>query len=287
MWQRIAKSWLKKERPFINFVCAEHLVDVIPHPVPANKAMPKWFKSLPPSVKNTDVDMGRTVKKCIPVLDAVSQGYIIPLWCDFHVSVDPIYDLYDEKGLLIEASVVTRHDFDPIGQTHNDTVIAKADKVSSRVWIRPSMSISSENDVGEHTWDQVGDSCDLKKFKFGKVLLKFMNPWVIETPKGYSCKFSNPPNSWSSDVELLQGIVDTDEYYSQVNFPFVWKGNEEGEFVIERGTPIAHVVPFKREKYKMQVGTTDAQRMNIVVLRLQSVLSDRYRRFFRHKRKAE
>ena len=287
MWQRIAKYWPKKEQPVIKFACAEHLVDVIPHPVPANKAMPKWFKSLPPRVKNSDVDHGRTVKKCIPVLDALSHGYIIPLWCDFHVSVDPIYDLYDESGELIEASVVTRHDFDPIGETHNDIVIAKVDRVSARVWIRPSMSIGGESDIGEHTWDQVGDLCDLKKFQFGKILLKFLNPWIIETPKGYSCKFTNPPNNWATDVELLQGIVDTDEYYSQVNFPFVWTGEEEGEFVIERGTPIAHVVPFKRESYTLDVGVAELKRTTRIELLLSSVLSDRYRRFFWHKRKAE
>ena len=270
--------------PIIQFSCAENLIDVLPHPVPANRAMPDWFRAIAPNMERTDVDQKPIIKKCVPAMDARSQAFIIPLWCDLHIRVNPVYDLFDENDELID-QIETRYDFEPVGEMHNDKKIARIDKVSAVVWVRPSMNISAENDIGEHTWNQVGELCDLKKFKFGRVLLKLINPWTIQTPPGYSCKFSNPANNWSTDIELLEGVVDTDEYYTMVNFPFVYTNDQEGEFVVPRGTPIVHVVPFKRQKYKMSVEATDMRKRSRVELLLSSMLTDRYRNLFWHKRK--
>lgn len=54
-----------------------HPVFDVPKPEPASKHMPEWYRKL------SGVDEGiMTVKKCIPFLDAMTAGYIIPLPVD-------------------------------------------------------------------------------------------------------------------------------------------------------------------------------------------------------------
>ena len=45
---------------------------------------------------------------------------------------------------------------------------------------------------------------------------------------------------------IAQGVVDTDSYTSLIHFPFFAKAHD-GLYTIERGTPIAQVVPFRRD----------------------------------------
>jgi hypothetical protein len=53
----------------------------LPRPIPASRVVPEWYRQMP------GVDEGiETVKKCIPILDALTTGYVIPL------SVDAVWD---------------------------------------------------------------------------------------------------------------------------------------------------------------------------------------------------
>jgi hypothetical protein len=52
---------------------------------------------------------------------------------------------------------------------------------------------------------------------------------------------------------ILDGVVDTDKYTAPVNFPFVlndWKF----EGLIPAGTPVAQVIPFKRDSWEIEIG---------------------------------
>ncbi len=242
----------KEDKPKIKFHTNTTLLSLIPHPVPANKAMPEWFKKIKPVAEGADKADAGTVKRCMPVLDAVSQGFIIPLWADLKVKVT-----YDEEC--------------------KDTF----------VWVSLPDFNSGEDSLalGAHSWEQVGNACDLKKFKLGKVLMKLTNPWTIQTPKGYSVQFKNPANNWSNDIELIEGVVDTDEYYNPVNFPFVWTGSGVGEWIIPQGTPLVHVIPFKREDCDMEVGIVNRDKYNFVNNQMAAKFFDRYKTFFWHKRK--
>jgi hypothetical protein len=80
---------------------------------------------------------------------------------------------------------------------------------------------------------------------------KWNSPWSIKTPKGYSCLFVTPFNH-DLPFTIFSGVVDTDTYQVPVAFPFVLKEpNFEG--MIPAGTPIAQVIPFKRESWKMEI----------------------------------
>ena len=54
---------------------------------------------------------------------------------------------------------------------------------------------------------------------------KWVNPYVIKTPPGYSVLITQPFHR-ESVFTILPGIVDTDKYKSQVHFPFVLKDNK-------------------------------------------------------------
>ncbi len=65
------------------FRCDPALKDLIPRPVPARQALPDWLRAMPrhafSDIHGEDV---RTVKHCPPFVDAMSQGFTIPLPCD-------------------------------------------------------------------------------------------------------------------------------------------------------------------------------------------------------------
>jgi hypothetical protein len=70
----------------ILFRCDPALIDILPRPVPARLALPDWLRTMPrhafSDLHGEDI---RTVKHCPPFVDAMSQGFVIPLPCDVRV----------------------------------------------------------------------------------------------------------------------------------------------------------------------------------------------------------
>jgi hypothetical protein len=284
----------KQHSTKIVFSTQEELLDIIPHPTASHRHMPEWFRKLKPTTPSsvTPLKDPGTAKRCVPVLDAVSQGFIIPLWSDIHVKVAKSVNLFDDKDNMISKILDTGVlDSELIGQTVSDVegnpVVARIERDES-LSVRVEMSlekIRNNNSIDGHDWSQVGDLCDLKKFKLGKTLLKFSNPWSIKTPKGWSVQFKNPANNWSNNIHILEGIVDTDEYFTPVNFPFVWTGTEEGEWVIPKGTPLVQVIPFKRVAVDVKVAVYNPRKEGELTNKLLTKFTDRYKTYCWHKRK--
>lgn len=109
---------------------------------------------------------------------------------------------------------------------------------------------------------------------------KWINPWSIKTEPGYSVLFVKPFHRESA-FTIFPGIVDTDTYYSPVNFPFVLNDvNYEG--LIPAGTPMVQVIPFKRESWKMEFGgTKEINEQKEVTTKLHTRFFDSYKRLFR------
>jgi hypothetical protein len=80
---------------------------------------------------------------------------------------------------------------------------------------------------------------------------KYKNKWGIVTEPGYSCLFIDPTHR-DSPIRILEGIVDTDTYNDCIEFPFMLK-DQKWRGTIPAGTPIAQVIPFKRESFSMEV----------------------------------
>jgi hypothetical protein len=72
--------------------------------------------------------------------------------------------------------------------------------------------------------------------------------WGIETPPGYSLLYVHPFYRYDLPFISVPGIVDSDSFTVPANIPFFLKKDFIG--TIEAGTPIAQVIPIKREPWK-------------------------------------
>jgi hypothetical protein len=186
--------------------------DAIEEPKPATAFLPEWYKKTESYMHGEKKPIGDgtttgTIKRCIPVFDAITAGYIITLPADVFVSQRdgaPWYE-WANFGLV---------QFHPVEQAPEHPL---------------------RNGLPSYP--------------------KWINPWAIETPKGYSVLFTQPLHRESS-FKILDGIVDTDTYKAPVNFPFVLN-DVKFEGLIPQGTPIAQVIPIKRDSWKMQIGSQE------------------------------
>jgi hypothetical protein len=199
----------------IKFIATdEYGWEVAPRPFPASQAVPQWWKDMTPYVQNLDNPEGKkfilqnrvantTFKKCVPMLDAMISGYIIPLWADIQV-------------------------------TQNSLGPQISWRVSQDVFeIHGGSAEFVENQVG-----------------FNKNVFKYLNKWYIKTPPGYSCLITQPFGYRDTHMQAVPAIIDTDKSTLQI-LPPIWI--EEGfEGIIEKGTPIIQVTPFKRTSWKSE-----------------------------------
>lgn len=205
-------------------------------PKSADKFIPDWYKNTSNYIEKSkkpdgDGQTTATIKKCMPVFDAMVGGYIIPTYVDIFVSQKDGLPYYEWPN------------YEPIA------------------WhpIRQAPLYPNQN---------------------GAPYPKWINPWGIKTPKGYSCLFVQPFHR-KSDFNILPGIVDTDEYYAPVNFPFVLN-DISFEGLIPAGTPMAQVIPFKRDYWKMSLGNEkDLMNQSKVTNLLRTKFFEGYKSFFR------
>lgn len=188
--------------PVIEFFCDERYFEVAAEPIPAAKAIPEWFKKIPAIMKGQRDPNNRpalSAKKCLPMIDAMTLGFVIPLPIDQHI--------------------ISNHDCTDIHVGGTSTLFDPC--------------------VERHSAQQVHGA-------FGKQdPIKFINPWVIKTAPGWSTLFIPPVNTLEDRFRCLGGLVDTDRYPKQVNFPAQWlKPNYDGTLLA--GTPLVTAIPIKR-----------------------------------------
>ena len=90
-----------------------------------------------------------------------------------------------------------------------------------------------------------------------------MNPWIIKTPPGYSCLFVPPLNNTDDRFFIIPGIVDTDTFPNEINFPIVINGDKYPtlDTLFKKGTPYVQIIPFKRDKWKMKITGKNTEEM--------------------------
>lgn len=200
------------------------------YPIPAKLNIPDWYKKLEHNVGN------QTVKGCMPFLDSLTAGYILKMPQDLHIRHN--VDNKNEKGEIFKDSFQTygMHD-------------------QSQILLGKCINLNSGFDI--HSIKQLGDSPLIEKNK-NLPFYKILNPWKIKTPKGYSCLFVPPLNNSDDRFSIIPGIVDTDTFPIEINFPIVLNGDKYPtlETIIEKGTPYVQIIPFKRESWKMSLKQT-------------------------------
>lgn len=111
--------------------------------------------------------------------------------------------------------------------------------------------------------------------------LKFIQPWIIKTPPGYSTMFIHPTYNPDLPFYTLPAIVDTDKHPIMVNFPFLIKEGFSG--MIPYGTPIVQIIPFKRENWKAKFSVSDKGQEELFQY-AKKKLTNRYKTFYRTKK---
>lgn len=87
----------------ITFTNTFGVEDLYP-PEPASKNIPQWYKDMDSYMSGEKVPDGNggttgTIKRCMPVFDAINSGYIIKTPVDVYVS-QKIADYADAKHLM-------------------------------------------------------------------------------------------------------------------------------------------------------------------------------------------
>jgi hypothetical protein len=192
----------------------EYAWEVAPRPFPAKEALPQWYKKMVPYNVTPENPKGNKLlvrnfasnaspKKCIPMLDALTSGYIIPLWSDVQVT---------NEG---ENKFLTWRVTEPVFELHGPQA----------------------NEVQTPTG-------------YNSQVFKFLNKWRIITPKGYSCLVVQPFGYRQTGVQAVPGLIDTDKNSLEI-LPPVWFANDF-EGILEKGTPMVQVIPFKRSDWKAE-----------------------------------
>lgn len=97
-------------KPRVEFVCEPQDLGVLAEPVPAKTVIPEWFKRLPPVDKNheTATNNGLTIKRCMPFLDALTTGWIIPVAATVRLEIKDNGRTVD-AGWEIDKVMVSNH----------------------------------------------------------------------------------------------------------------------------------------------------------------------------------
>jgi hypothetical protein len=85
---------------------------------------------------------------------------------------------------------------------------------------------------------------------FDKNIHRWIFNFKIITPNGYSSWITHPSHRWDLPFLTINGFVDTDKHPNSLLLPFFIKNGFEG--IIPEGTPIAQIIPIKREHWKSE-----------------------------------
>jgi hypothetical protein len=208
---------MKEQEIVFTLTVGEEWIPKQYYPIPASKDIPEWYKKMESYVYKPSNGFERkdssTIKRCMPVFDSISAGYLLLLHTDLTITKNKDGVNYDFKW----------------ANDYNQTIS-----------FHPKHQI--ENYRG------LNPKVDAPKLR---------NPWAIKTSKGYSSLFIPPMHRPASGIRILEGLVDTDTYTNSVQLPFMLDEGFEGD--IPAGTPIAQVIPFKRDNFKMRIGDQKEQ----------------------------
>lgn len=225
----------------IEFSILENYADLPHRPLPANKFYPDWFKNLP----STTLSGASTLKRCPPMADMFSMGYIIPTWSEFTLTPNSRgqYSL-DTRMLVLHTPL-------------------EGD--------RPVIEGQDTKQYENTPWQ-------------GKTIMKIHSPWVVKTPPGYSLMLLPLFGRHNKGIEPIPAIIETDEYTVSLSIFFQITAKLGETIHIRPGEPLVQIIPYKRDiwnsKYTIKNLIEHAQIAN----KLKTYITSGYRRFW-HKKK--
>jgi hypothetical protein len=215
------------------------------HPRATKSFTPDWFKQIPSqkSLNNSEsvFNETKTVKICPSFPDYFSQGYVIPMWADTTLKYQTDIDTWEYR----------------CGQLGD-----------------------SPYKIEVHGHPQYLDYAPSSNFlgKKSDFMFKFISPWELKTPEGYSVLQLPMFYHFDDNFSVLPGIIDTDIHHT-INQQVTYHG-DGSEIFIKKGTPLVQYIPFKRDQYELVVKEMDQEYLKIrekMLLNLHSSFEGGYR----------
>ena len=209
--------------------------------VPATEFVPEWYRQSPTTLRGTNTEINMQTKV------ATNSTY---------KKCTPVLDALTHGDMVFLTADVE--------------VTRKADGMPYLMW-RTNREI-----ISEHSNDQwAGFPCPEG---YSPYVYKWHNQFNIQTPKDYSLLFLNPINRMDLPFTTVTGIVDCDLYGGQVHFPFFIKDDFVG--IIEKGTPIAQIIPIKREPWQREHKSYDENKSILHAEKYLSIIKRSYKKQF-------
>ena len=184
-------------------------------PVLASEVQPDWWKKS----KVQEIVRGRvrhTIRACPAMEDWLKMGYYI-----------------------VSSRNIKVH----IGMSDEDvgSEISFADDFEGGEYSSPSHPVDQFGGVFNFLGKDVAPVRDAFKMR---------NPWNITTPKGYSVFYLDPFLHQSPYFAVWPGILDTDKFNKNIdNAQVIFYPKVDHSFIIEKGTPLVQIIPFRREEW--------------------------------------
>lgn len=223
----------------IIFTDIQNVDGVLAKPKPASEYIPEWYKQAKPytdpsgkKAPTTDGTPYATIKRCMPLYDMMTAGYIM----------ETPYDIY-------------------VRQTEDGPYFQWGDT--------DALHFQSMEQFQNHPYSR-----DIN------YAVRINIPWSIKTPKGWSVLIMQPTHRQETPIQILPGIVDTDNYAIPFNM-FIILSDPNFEGMIPAGTPFAQVIPFKRESWVSELGgEKEREKAKADNAKMSTVFFDRYKKFW-------
>jgi hypothetical protein len=152
-----------------------------PPPEPSLKFIPDWYKKQPAFIGNENKDFiakggsSGTIKRCMPIFDLMTAGYIITFPMDVYIN---------------------------------------AKNPEKLEWSVPQDLRSLGNDmIATHTKEQIQEY-PVNLQKYHKQIFRILPFWSIKTSPGYSTLFTHPFHRDPVPFQMFSALVDTDMFMS-------------------------------------------------------------------------
>jgi hypothetical protein len=199
---------------------------------------------------------------CPGISDYRNQGWIMRAWTDIHVYAS-------EKDTMIY-----------YGDPHPDK---KRDHMIDGIF-REACPVHPMTDSGKGLSQDIPRHLPIKSDLMYPKPMHFTTPWAVESP---DVSLALMPAYYHGDtakkLHLYPGIIDINNGFNTMNM--IACPVQSGKFVIRSGTPLMHIIPLQKGKFKSICQLADKNDMNKA--QGQSAGTDRqwYRRLFMKKNK--
>lgn len=214
-----------------------------PEPTPASKNIPDWYKKQPSYGADEE-----------QLLKSGGSASTVKRCMPVFDIINSGYIIYMPCDIYIDAT-------DP----------------NKLQWSIPTQANMIKKDlVSSHSPEQVSHY-PLNTKRYHKDLFRLLPFWAVGTEKGYSCLFTQPFHSDPVPFRTFSGIIDTDHFIADGHYSFQFEKDFKG--VIERGTPIVQVIPFKRDNYQMEI--VEPEESNKIIMMQRLKIRSRFKNFYR------